>query len=374
MLPFKKIFCPTDFSKRSIAAVEAASELATHFSSELCILHIVSPDPIVPLGPEPVPLVGPGPWEAVPLLEPDASLPEPEPSAKEPVDEVIKKLAAKGLKVHLIAVPGKAPEEISNIAREEQADLIVMTTHGYTGLEHLIFGSVAEKVTRVAPCPVLIVRRPEEGEEEQEKSESERTDKNQSDDKGLREAISDQLEELGARINTLKADLLGPKSDLKTRYDKQAENLKVKAEEIQKKMEQLKETGGEAWEELKVGLAELWNSFDRAFSKFQEKQEETLENLTERKKSYERRIEEELQELRTKIDVLKAKAEASKEDVRNVYIQQIEDLHAKHEGVSKKLDRLKESGEDAWEDVKKGVDTALSDLGKALKDAISRFQ
>ncbi len=69
MLPFKRILCPTDFSEWSIAAVDAASELASHFNAELCILHVVSPTPAVPLAPEPIPLVEPGPWRAAPPIE-----------------------------------------------------------------------------------------------------------------------------------------------------------------------------------------------------------------------------------------------------------------------------------------------------------------
>ncbi|MCG7852737.1 MAG: hypothetical protein MIO92_09465, partial [Methanosarcinaceae archaeon] len=217
-------------------------------------------------------------------------------------------------------------------------------------------------------------RRSEEGEAGREKDESEKTGERQDDEKALKEAIGEQLEELGARIDILKANLLESKSDLKTKYEDQMADLKVKAEEMQKKVGHLKETGGDAWEELKVGLSELWNSFDRALSKFREKKEDAVENLAEKKTSYERRIEAELHEWGTKIDILKAKAEASKAEARSIYVNQIEGLKAKQEAAKRKLNQLRESGEEAWEDVKKGVDTALTDLGKAIKDALSKFQ
>lgn len=374
MLPFKKILCPTDFTERSIAAVEAASELAEHFHGELCILHVVSPAPIVPLGPEPVPLVGPGPWEAAPSVEAGVPSYEPEPPDKGPVDDVVRQLEAKGLKVRLIAVPGKAPEEITTVAREEHVDLIVITTHGYTGFEHLIFGSVAEKIARVAPCPVLIIRRSEEGAEGHEEGELENFGEKEGNTKGFQEAIESQLKDLGAKIDELKARLDESKTDLKVKYADQIQVLKAGGKEFEKKAAQLKETGGEAWVELKVGLSELWSSFDRAFSKFREKKEETAESLAEKKKSYERRIETELHEWGVKIDILKAQAEASKTEAKSMYVQQIEDLRAKQEAATGKLNQLQKSGEGSWEDVKKEVDDALADLGKAIRDALSRFQ
>jgi len=283
-------------------------------------------------------------------------------------------LAAKSITYRLIAVPGKGPEEISTVARDEDADLIVMTTHGYTGLEHLVFGSIAEKIARVAPCPVLIIRRSEEFEEGQEEGKPKTADDKGGDTRSVQEALESQLRDLSSKVDELKAKLDESKTDLKVKYADQIQELKTRKKEMEKKPSQIKETGSEAWEELKVGLSELWSSFDRAFSKFWEKKEEAAEDLTEKKRSYERRIEAELHEWATKIDVLKAKAEASKDEAKNIYIKQIEDLKSKQELAVQKLHQLRESGADAWEDVKNGLDEALIDLGKAIKDALSRFQ
>lgn len=374
MLPFKRILCPTDFSEWSIAAVDAASELASHFNAELCILHVVSPTPTVPLAPEPIPLVEPGPWRAAPPIELDEPSYEPEPKTTQIFDNVMKQLKAKGLRFRLIAVPGKAPEEISTVARDEHADIIVMTTHGYTGLERLIFGSIAEKMARVAPCPVLIIRRSEEYVEEQEEGRPTTTDDTRSDTRSIQETLETQLRDLSSKIDELKNKFDESKTDFRVKYADQIQELKTRKKEMEKKFAHYKETGGEAWEELKVGISDLWNSFDRAFSKFREKKDEAAEDFTEKKKSYERRIEAELHEWATKIDVVKAKAEASKTEAKNIYIEQIEDLKSKQELAIQKLHQLRESGVDAWEDIKSGLDEAVTDLGKAIKDALSRFQ
>ena len=145
MLPFKKILYPTDFSEPSYEALKAASELALHFSSELCIVHVVSP-------------------ATAPPADPSGSsflvLQEMEKAAKEALNEIVKKRMPKELSVRPIVVVGGAAEEIIQMSKKERVDLIVIATHGQTGWRHLVFGSVAEKVVRLAPCPVLTIRAP----------------------------------------------------------------------------------------------------------------------------------------------------------------------------------------------------------------------
>src|SRR4030042_189444 len=145
MLPFKKILCPTDFSEPSYEAIKSASELASHFESELCIFHVISPVPIMPMGAEPSAF-------NVALYEQEL-----EASSKRSLEEVFNKLESKELKARLIAVRGNAADEIVRIADEEKIDLIVIATRGRTGLDRLIFGSVAAKVVRLAKCPVLTI-------------------------------------------------------------------------------------------------------------------------------------------------------------------------------------------------------------------------
>lgn len=145
MLPFKKILCPTDFSEPSYEALEAANELALHFSAELILVHVVPAIPIVP---------APTTFE-VPLYEEELRR-----SAEKSLQEVREQRVAKGLQAHTFVVRGEAAHEIVRIAAEEKVDLIVIATHGVTGWRRFIFGSVAEKVVRLAPCPVLTIHAP----------------------------------------------------------------------------------------------------------------------------------------------------------------------------------------------------------------------
>ncbi|HSW38394.1 MAG TPA: universal stress protein [Acidobacteriota bacterium] len=147
MLPIRKILCPTDFSDPSLKALEAAGELARHFSSELIILHVVPPIPTM----------------AVESISPsDFDLPgyqkEVEISARKGLQSHVEKYMDRGLTVYGFILTGDAATNIVECAEQEQADLIVIATHGRTGLKRLMFGSVAEKVVRLAGPPVLSIR------------------------------------------------------------------------------------------------------------------------------------------------------------------------------------------------------------------------
>jgi universal stress protein A len=149
MLPLKKILYPTDFSEASYEALNAANELTLVFSAELCLVHVVSPD--VQTSPE---LAGSG------LI-----LEEIEALAENSLQEVVKQRVPKDLHTRQIVVLGEAADEIIRMSEEEKTDLIVIATHGQSGWQHLVFGSVAEKVVRLAPCPVLTIRAPHEEKE-----------------------------------------------------------------------------------------------------------------------------------------------------------------------------------------------------------------
>ncbi|MFQ5738766.1 MAG: universal stress protein [Acidobacteriota bacterium] len=148
MLPFKKILAPTDFSQSSLKAVERAAELAAHFASELCLVHVHAPVPAMP------PDLNYG-FE-LPVYD-DGALSR----AEERLREVVEKSLSPDLMVRTFVQYGDPAREITRIAEEERLDLIVIATHGLTGWRHLVFGSVAEKVLRSAPCPVLTLRFPE---------------------------------------------------------------------------------------------------------------------------------------------------------------------------------------------------------------------
>lgn len=151
MIPFRRILTTTDFSDTSLGALPIAAEMASHFGAELLLLHVVPMDVATP-------------WDIPPYADFGlASLPVPEyeTQVKGEVERRLTQLAAKhapGVKVRGLVGRGDAAAEINRLAEAEHADLVVLATHGWTGWRHLVFGSVAEKVLREAPCPVLSVR------------------------------------------------------------------------------------------------------------------------------------------------------------------------------------------------------------------------
>lgn len=377
MLPFKKILCPTDFSEPSYDAIKAAGELAYHFESELCVIHVVPPVPMVPIGTEPSGF-------NVPLYQQEL-----EASSKKSLEKVVNQLEAEALKVRLIVLRGNPADEIVRTADEEDADLIVIATHGRTGLDRLIFGSVAEKVVRFAKCPVLTVTsqpskeeseepRPEKGELAMSTTEMKSPEEKSEKKKAYQEKIEAQLKEWGAKIDELKVKAETSKAELKIKYGKQIENLRAKQEVVHQKLREFKESGEETWEEIKTGLDkgldELKGSFDRTILKFKEKGEEAAERVSRKKEAYARKIETQLKEWSVKIDILKAKAEKSKAEVKIKYLEQIEELKSRQGALKQRLGELKESGDEAWEDFKDGLEDALDEMKKALKRAASRFK
>lgn len=148
MLPVKKIFCPTDFSEPSYEALKVADEMALHFSAELVLVHVVTPISIDPI------YVDPTSFD-LPLFEK-----EREASAKRAIAKLSKEKLSPDIKRKSIVVQGDAAYQIVELSAEEKADLIIIATHGLTGWRKVIFGSVTEKVIRLAKCPVLSIRIP----------------------------------------------------------------------------------------------------------------------------------------------------------------------------------------------------------------------
>ena len=140
-----KILVPVDFSEHSQKALRYALAFATQFDAEVVLVHIVEQ------------MVYPGDWMYPPLAVTDF--------AAEKREQMIERLrsldAGSGVKTQHMVRLGRAWQEVTEIARELKTDLIILATHGYTGLKHVLLGSVAEKIVRHAPCPVLSVR-PEE--------------------------------------------------------------------------------------------------------------------------------------------------------------------------------------------------------------------
>jgi nucleotide-binding universal stress UspA family protein len=150
MLPFKRILCPTDFSEPAFTALKRAEELARHFSAELLVMHVI---PSLP---------GPHTYADPPLATSfDVPMFQQELAIK--AEQMLKDLVAHHkVGTRDLVTTGDPAPEILRIAAKEHVDLIVIASHGQTGWRHLVFGSVAEKVVRHAPCPVLTITAPEE--------------------------------------------------------------------------------------------------------------------------------------------------------------------------------------------------------------------
>ena len=146
-LEMSKVVCAVDFSEYSDYALQYAVHIAEAFDADLKVLHVVE----LPFLPS-YSLAG----------VPDLGIPvdEIEEGARKKMGEVIAACRKTYGKVEGEVRTGTAFIEIISYARETDADLIVVGTHGRTGLRHILIGSVAEKVVRKAPCPVLSVKHP----------------------------------------------------------------------------------------------------------------------------------------------------------------------------------------------------------------------
>lgn len=133
MLHITRILVPVDFSKYSSAALARAVDLAEQFKAELRLLHVAS--------------------------DKDA---DAHHFAVEQLERLVSADMMLKLKVSHVATAGVPAREIVRQATTEKVDWIVMGTHGRTGLKRLAMGSVAEEVLRTAPCPVMIVRHPDQ--------------------------------------------------------------------------------------------------------------------------------------------------------------------------------------------------------------------
>ena len=145
MLPIRRILAPTDFSDVSVETVISASELAKHFGADLLVVHVIPPVPTLPSDPH-------FNFE-VPAYQ-DAL----RESAERRLRETVRSLVEGGIQASTMVTHGDPAREIVRIAHDEEADLIVIATHGLTGWQHIVFGSVAEKVVRTADRPVLTIR------------------------------------------------------------------------------------------------------------------------------------------------------------------------------------------------------------------------
>jgi len=149
MIKLAKILYPTDFSELSLVALKYVQAFAEQFAAELHCLHVVDEayHYWLALGPDGVP-IGPDPKEMLTSAEKQMTQ-----FASEHLSDVPKLITK--------VLSGRPFVEIIRYARQQGIDLIVIATHGRSGLSHVLMGSVAERVVRKAPCPVLTCRSPE---------------------------------------------------------------------------------------------------------------------------------------------------------------------------------------------------------------------
>jgi len=150
MKPFDKILTAIDFSDSSDFAFEYALTLARQFQAELTVMHVIN---------EPVDLRG----FYVPHISFEQLEKEIEEGAEKMMGTFCQTKMGDYTRYTTLVVAGIPYEEIIRKAEESGASLIVLGTHGRTGIDHLIFGSTAERVVRSAACPVLTIRMPANG-------------------------------------------------------------------------------------------------------------------------------------------------------------------------------------------------------------------
>ena len=141
----RRILFPTDFSDPAREAQQYAVALADRMGAELHLLHVVVPPRI------------PFPDSSTSWTMPDTGLKPQIEEAERRLSQMVGSIA-EGLRVVTKVTTGPAVEEIVNYGTDHEIDLMIVGTHGLTGISHLLIGSVAEKLVRVASCPVLTVR------------------------------------------------------------------------------------------------------------------------------------------------------------------------------------------------------------------------
>jgi len=146
-MEIRTILLPTDFSECGNYALSYATSLARTFGASIVCVHVIEPI---------VPTVGySGMTEPLPIADIAEQL---EDAAERELPKLAEREEAAGLHLEELIVYGEAASEIVRVAKERNVDLIVISSHGRTGLGRILFGSTAEAVVRHATCPVLVVK------------------------------------------------------------------------------------------------------------------------------------------------------------------------------------------------------------------------
>ncbi len=146
LLNIERILVPVDFSEYSKMALDYSIEFSKKFNSELILIYVIEP------------IVYPSDFGLgqIPINQVDFEI---QSKAEEELKKLIEEKVPADVKASFTVKTGKPFLEIINAAKELNCDLIIIATHGHTGIEHILFGSTAEKVVRKSPVPVLTVRK-----------------------------------------------------------------------------------------------------------------------------------------------------------------------------------------------------------------------
>lgn len=146
----KKVLIPIDFSDYSKNSLRYSVNFTRCFNAELILIYVIEPviyPPDFSMG-----------QIAVPAVDVDI-----DKRASEELQKLAKTEIPADMKVKTLVKTGKPFVEIIETAAAENIDLIIIASHGHSGVEHILFGSTADKVVRKAPCPVLTLREPVKG-------------------------------------------------------------------------------------------------------------------------------------------------------------------------------------------------------------------
>jgi nucleotide-binding universal stress UspA family protein len=146
LIEIRTILAPTDFSSHATCAVRYACALAERFGATLHLLHVLSD--VVPAGPDPM----------VAAVLPPEYYRESEQAARKALAAILDPSWGRPAAVESSVRWGVPVDAVIEHAETHAVDLIVVATHGRTGLSHVLLGSVAERIVREAPCPVLTIR------------------------------------------------------------------------------------------------------------------------------------------------------------------------------------------------------------------------
>jgi len=144
-IKIQRILVPIDFSEHSKNALKYAVPFAQKFKASIDILYVVEPT------------IYPADFSFGQIGFPNVEE-ELRTRGNDELEKLIKKEITGKVVARKIVRTGKPFYEINQYALEEKTSLIIIATHGHTGMEHILFGSTTEKVVRKAPCPVLVVR------------------------------------------------------------------------------------------------------------------------------------------------------------------------------------------------------------------------